>query len=141
MESGIVMMDDVYYGKSIVIGDDENFQNVINSNKGFYLSKEKYFGSAKVILYSKTIDNLIENKINTIMAILFESGFINFWISLVVFLNHNFEQIENCQKITFEDMRGLMTLLAIIYFHIILVLIIEICAPKLSLFITNFLIN
>ena len=124
-----MMMNDIYNGKSVAINYGHILESKIKANKhlGLHLSSEQYFGSSINILYSKTIDKSLKNKIDSVISILFESGLQDFYnfVQLTQFKQFNFNQTEDNQIIDLEDMRGLMMLIGIINVSSILVLIIE----------------
>ena len=120
-------LDDIYKVKCIVISYTNLLENIAINNKhlGFHLSRDQYFGSTLNILYSKLIQNSIKLKIDTVISILFENGLEKFVSSMLNKNRLNINQTHDSQKIRIEDMRGILMLMAIVYFILIIIFIIE----------------
>ena len=126
---------DIYNGKCIAICYGNTFDYLINGNEhlDLHVSRQQYFGSAVVILYSKTIDKTLKERIDCVIRILFESGLQNFWRYSNSYKRLNFDQIQNDQTISVQRIKGIMSLLAVVYTALILIFIFETYWHKLSL--------
>ena len=67
---------DVYNGKTIIIGYDILFHDVINVNSHlkFHISRDRHYGSQLVLSYSKSINKDLKYKVDSICNSLYESG-------------------------------------------------------------------
>ena len=119
--------DEIYHGRRIAINYRFIFESVISTNKhlGFHLSGDQYFGSAIVLLYSKTINNTLKDRIDSVVYSLFESGIQDLWWNLFNYNRVNIEQDwEDNRTLTMKSIRGLLILsfginLLLIYFLIL----------------------
>ena len=70
---------DVYNGKTIIIGPDFIFLDMmnVNSHLKFQISRERHYSTQLGLSYSKSIDKNLKYKLDSICMTLFESGMIN----------------------------------------------------------------
>ena len=127
LQDSPITLNDLINGKGIMINYGEFLDIVVNllNHPNLHVSRQQYFGSAFVILYSKSFEKALKDKIDSVIIILFESGLFNFWNSIVAFRRLNWNEIEDRHTITLENIRGLIMLMIIIYLAIFLIVIIE----------------
>ena len=129
IDSENISFDDIYRGKLIAIENRRYIQSVVNANKhlGFHLGHNHYYESANVIFYSKTIDNKVKDKIDSVIVRVYESGLQDYWWALLYEqrIDINVSGDDDNQTITMQSIRGIFILLVTINFLLIYVLIFE----------------
>ena len=70
---------EVYNGKTMIIGHDVTFHNMmnVNSHLKFHISRDRHYGTQLGLLYSKSINKDLKYKLDSICMSLFESGMLN----------------------------------------------------------------
>ena len=121
--------DDIYRGRQIAINNGRYLQSVVNANKhlGFHLGRHQYYESANVIYYSKTIDNRVKQKIDSVIVRVYESGLQDFWWALLFErkIDINETRDDENQTITLQSIGGIFILLPTINLLLIYILIFE----------------
>ena len=121
--------NDIYQGRRIVISFGRYFRILIKYNKhlGFHLSRNQYFESSNVLLYSKTIDHRVKRRIDSAIDRVYESGLQDFWWELLIKpkLDINESRDDDNQDITVQSIRGIFILLFTINLSLICVIICE----------------
>ena len=76
--------EQVYNGKSILIGHDNVFERMMNFNPElkFHISKDRHYGSQVGLFYSKSIDQDLRYKVDFVCQAIFESGLQNSYMAL-----------------------------------------------------------
>ena len=71
--------EEVYNGQSVIIAHDILFERMINVNPHlkFHISSDRHYGSQMGLFYSKSIDNELKYKVDSICYAIFESGMLN----------------------------------------------------------------
>ena len=74
----------IYEGKRVAIGFSGIFEYVIKANHHlhFHLSRELYFMSNIVSLYSKSLSPSLRRKVDHVISCVYESGLQDIWLSL-----------------------------------------------------------
>ena len=120
---------DIINGKSIYIGYGFVIEKTIKSNQhpSLYIGRQQYFGSPFAVLYTKSFDKTLKEKIDSVVSTIFESGLFNLWTLLVPYKRpkETLTETENHDTIRMDDIKGIMMLLAIIYLLVIFSLIFE----------------
>ena len=125
----------IYEGKRVAIGFSAIFEYVMEANPHmhFHLSRELYFMSNIVSLYSKSLSPSIRQRVDHVISCVYESGLQDLWISLEYNSPLNVKPKEDNETIEMRSIRGLMVLQCIIFSILVLVLILEIIIHKRSL--------
>lgn len=123
----------IYHGEMIAIGHSLILENKIKLMKhiGLHLSRNRYFGTQLVMLYSLAIDKSLQESIDSVIQSIFETGLNDFWNSVRFETKLNITEFEAKEEIGMQSMRGLFALLAIINSTVILLLIIELISMRL----------
>ena len=126
---------EIYEGKRVAIGFSAIFEYVMEANPHlhFHLSRELYFMSNIVSLYSKSLSLSLRRQVDHVISCVYESGLQDLWLSLQYKSPLNVRPKENKQSIGMQSIRGLMTLQCIIFSILVLVLILEIIIQRKSL--------
>ena len=76
--------EEVYNGKSILIGHDIIFQWIMNFNPELklHISSDRHYGSQVGLFYSKSINKDVRYKVDFICRAIFESGMLNSYIQI-----------------------------------------------------------
>ena len=129
------LYSEIYQGGSIGIDYSSILGDVSKANQhlGFHLSRDQYFGSEFVILYSKTIDQTLKETIDSMVSSVFESGLYDHWQSLLYKIKVNQSRPEESDIISLESMKGVMYLLVMMWTILILIMVIEGFYPKMCM--------
>ena len=121
--------DEIYKGRRVAIQYDVILLGVINGIKlnGFHLSRDRYFGSALCIYYSKAIDNNVKEKIDSVIYSLYETGLQGLWskFNIPVKIKQDENDDNDKQSNDMDSVRGLFILLFSINLSTIIILILE----------------
>ena len=114
--------------KRVAIGFSAIFEYVIKANPHlhFHLSRELYFMSNIVSLYSKSLSLSLRRKVDHVISSVYETGLQDFWLSLQYKSSLNVRPKEDNEIIGMKSIRGLMILQSIIFSILVLVLMLEI---------------
>ena len=125
----------IYEGKRVAIGFSGIFEYVMKANPHlhFHLSREIYFMSNIVSLYSKTLSLSLRRQVDHVINSVYESGLQDLWLSLQYKSPLNVRQKENKQSIGMQSIRGLMVLQSIIFSILLLALMLEIIIQRISI--------
>ena len=120
--------EEVYHGRRIVIFHSQYLEYTIkvNPHLGLHLSRDQYYGSSMVNLYSKTFDKNLKERIDAIMNWLNESGLYDLWTFNKFTDKINITEKEVDHRITMKEIKGLNFLLINIYSGTLIILILEI---------------
>ena len=128
--------EDVYNGKTLIIGHDYIFQRVLDVNPQlkFHISRDRHYGSQLGLLYSKTIDKDLKYKVDSVCRALFEGGIITSFIaSRKLSPVLNIKEFDNLyESISIDCFKSFMTLLIWLSISSISILIIELITRKIG---------
>ena len=118
---------DIINGKMVLILYGFIIERIMKSNQhaSLYMGRQQYFGSPFAILYAKSFDKILKEKIDSVISIIFESGLYNFWTFLVPYKRLDLDETKANDTITMDDMKGIIMLLATIYLLVILFFMFE----------------
>ena len=102
----------IYEGKRVAIGFSGIFEYVMKANPHMHLhlSRELYFMSNIVLLYSKSLSPSLRRQVDHVISYVYESGLQDLWLSLQYKSPLNVRPKENKQSIGMQSIESAETL-------------------------------